>query len=153
MVGVQRPLRDIAEIVKTVYLPRGINVEALDKKQMWGFTPKNFKVGDQITGGDIFGEVVENVQGPWAGQVQLGRSCPTPPVPFPGPRPAVQANRVPVPADWCVPYAPPPAPTEDAALTLLTTNGPEHSSQGLYINQYYKTKRSTSWTSLIWCET
>jgi len=59
--GVQRPLRDIAEMVKTVYLPRGINVEALDKKQMWGFTPKNFKVGDQITGGDIFGEVVENV--------------------------------------------------------------------------------------------
>merc|ERR1740138_861660 len=59
--GVQRPLRDIAEMVKTVYLPRGINVEALDKKQVWGFTPKNFKVGDQITGGDIFGEVVENV--------------------------------------------------------------------------------------------
>ena len=87
------------------------------------------------------------------GKLQMGRSCPTPLVPFPGPRPAVQANRVPVPADWCVPYAPPPAPAENAALTLLTTNGPEHSSQGLYINQYYKTKRSTSWTSLIWCET
>merc|ERR1719231_610104 len=28
---------------------------------MWHFVPKNFKVGDQITGGDIFGEVVENV--------------------------------------------------------------------------------------------
>merc|ERR1719231_769077 len=28
---------------------------------MWHFVPKNFKVGDQITGGDIFGEVQENV--------------------------------------------------------------------------------------------
>merc|ERR1711998_789362 len=59
--GIQRPLRDIADMVKTVYLPRGINVEALDKSCMWHFVPKNFKVGDQITGGDIFGEVVENV--------------------------------------------------------------------------------------------
>merc|ERR1711998_712699 len=59
--GIQRPLRDIADMVKTVYLPRGINVEALDKSCMWHFVPKNFKVGDQITGGDIFGEVQENV--------------------------------------------------------------------------------------------
>merc|ERR1711998_4583 len=59
--GIQRPLRDIADMVKTVYLPRGINVEALDKSCMWHFVLKNFKVGDQITGGDIFGEVQENV--------------------------------------------------------------------------------------------
>merc|ERR1711937_597787 len=59
--GIQRPLRDIAELAKTVYLPRGIDVESLDRNLKWRFQPKGLKGGDQITGGDIFGEVKENV--------------------------------------------------------------------------------------------
>merc|ERR1711871_624502 len=59
--GIQRPLRDIAELVQTVYLPRGIDVDSLNKEKKWQFKPLGFKVGDQITGGDIFGEVQENV--------------------------------------------------------------------------------------------
>ena len=42
---------------------------------------------------------------------------------------------------------------EDTAHMLSTTDGPRHSSQGLYIKEGYKTKRSDSWTSLIRCET
>merc|ERR1711988_1205705 len=59
--GIQRPLRDIAELVQTVYLPRGIDVDSLKRDKKWLFKPTSFKVGDQITGGDIFGEVQENV--------------------------------------------------------------------------------------------
>merc|ERR1711988_1160002 len=59
--GIQRPLRDIAELVQTVYLPRGIDVDSLKRDKKWLFKPHGFKVGDQITGGDIFGEVQENV--------------------------------------------------------------------------------------------
>merc|ERR1711937_688051 len=59
--GIQRPLRDIAELVQPVYLPRGIDVDSLNKEKKWQFKPLGFKVGDQITGGDIFGEVQENV--------------------------------------------------------------------------------------------
>merc|ERR1712054_691830 len=59
--GIQRPLRDIAELVQTVYLPRGIDVDSLKRDKKWLFKPHGFKVGDQIIGGDIFGEVQENV--------------------------------------------------------------------------------------------
>jgi len=58
--GIQRPLKGIHEISKSIYLPRGINTPALDKKVSWDFEPQNFKVGDHITGGDIYGKVAEN---------------------------------------------------------------------------------------------
>lgn len=58
--GIQRPLEVIAGIVNTPYIPRGIQVNSLDRKKIWDFVPVNFKVGDMITGGDIFGEVQEN---------------------------------------------------------------------------------------------
>jgi V-type H+-transporting ATPase subunit A len=58
--GIQRPLKGIHEISKSIYLPRGINTPALDKKISWDFEPQNFKVGDHITGGDIYGKVAEN---------------------------------------------------------------------------------------------
>jgi V-type H+-transporting ATPase subunit A len=43
-----------------IYIPRGINTPALDKDLSWDFTPTNFKVGDHITGGDIYATVHEN---------------------------------------------------------------------------------------------
>jgi len=59
--GIQRPLEGIANMCKSVYIPRGIDVPSLDRTHRWNYVPVNFKVGDQITGGDIFGEVQENV--------------------------------------------------------------------------------------------
>ncbi|KAJ5461995.1 V-type proton ATPase catalytic subunit A [Penicillium daleae] len=58
--GIQRPLRAISDKSKSIYIPRGIRVNALDREKKWDFTPVNFKVGDHITGGDIWGTVFEN---------------------------------------------------------------------------------------------
>ncbi|ODA79772.1 hypothetical protein RJ55_05366 [Drechmeria coniospora] len=57
--GIQRPLEDIAHVAKSIYIPRGIAVPALDRVKKWDFTP-TMKVGDHITGGDIWGTVFEN---------------------------------------------------------------------------------------------
>jgi len=37
--GIQRPLQDISRISETIYIPRGINVNALDRDKTWDFTP------------------------------------------------------------------------------------------------------------------
>jgi V-type H+-transporting ATPase subunit A len=58
--GIQRPLKAIQDISGSIYIPRGIATTALDKSIPWDFMPKNFNVGDHITGGDIFGSVYEN---------------------------------------------------------------------------------------------
>ena len=58
--GIQRPLEKIAEVTQSIYIPRGIATAALDNDIQWSFHPKNFKVGDNISGGDIYGEVPEN---------------------------------------------------------------------------------------------
>merc|ERR1711920_1169141 len=58
--GIQRPLEKIAEVTQSIYIPRGVSTTALDRNISWSFTPLNFKVGDAITGGDIYGEVPEN---------------------------------------------------------------------------------------------
>lgn len=58
--GIQRPLKDIAQLSESIYIPRGINTQALDRNINWDFDPLNFKVGDHISGGDIFGKVYEN---------------------------------------------------------------------------------------------
>ncbi|TFK72599.1 V-type ATPase [Pluteus cervinus] len=58
--GIQRPLRSIQELSKSIYIPRGINTDALDRSLSWDFKPAGFKVGDHISGGDIFGGVYEN---------------------------------------------------------------------------------------------
>ena len=61
--GIQRPLRKIAEVAGDCFIPRGINVPSLDRTATWEFnapTVNSFKVGDHITGGDIFGIVPEN---------------------------------------------------------------------------------------------
>ncbi|CAG8463372.1 7202_t:CDS:10 [Ambispora leptoticha] len=57
--GIQRPLKAIREISDSIYIPRGIATPALDKKIAWDFQP-SFKVGDHVTGGDIYGEIYEN---------------------------------------------------------------------------------------------
>lgn len=58
--GIQRPLKAIQDVSDSIYIPRGIATPALDKQRAWDFEPINFKVGDHITGGDIYGTVVEN---------------------------------------------------------------------------------------------
>ncbi|KAI9179096.1 H(+)-transporting V1 sector ATPase subunit A [Blastocladiella emersonii ATCC 22665] len=59
--GIQRPLKAIQEMSKGIYIPRGISTPALDKGTNWEFVPNpSLRVGDHITGGDIFGEVQEN---------------------------------------------------------------------------------------------
>ncbi|KAJ1339431.1 hypothetical protein BSLG_005948 [Batrachochytrium salamandrivorans] len=45
---------------QSIYIPRGINTPALDKTIAWDFEPINFKVGDHVTGGDIYAIVYEN---------------------------------------------------------------------------------------------
>lgn len=58
--GIQRPLRDIHIRTNSIYIPKGINMAALNKDSEWDFTPEIVKVGAHITGGDIFGSVQEN---------------------------------------------------------------------------------------------
>ncbi|PGH31662.1 V-type proton ATPase catalytic subunit A [[Emmonsia] crescens] len=58
--GIQRPLKAISDASQSIYIPRGISIPALDREKKWAFKPTNFKVGDHITGGDIWGSVWEN---------------------------------------------------------------------------------------------
>jgi V-type H+-transporting ATPase subunit A len=59
--GIQRPLENIANISKSIYIPRGINTPALNKDKQWEFVPsKDIRVGGHVTGGDIIGVVREN---------------------------------------------------------------------------------------------
>jgi vacuolar-type H+-ATPase catalytic subunit A/Vma1 len=58
--GIQRPLKAISSVSDSIYIPRGISVPALDREKKWDFTPGALKVGDHITGGDIWGTVFEN---------------------------------------------------------------------------------------------
>lgn len=58
--GIQRPLRDIREASNSIYIPRGIAATALDRKRHWDFTPLKLRVGDHISGGDIYGSIFEN---------------------------------------------------------------------------------------------
>lgn len=57
--GIQRPLESISKISKSIYIPRGVAVPALDREKKWEFTPQ-LKVGDHISGGDVWGTVFEN---------------------------------------------------------------------------------------------
>jgi V-type H+-transporting ATPase subunit A len=58
--GIQRPLKAIQEQSDSIYIPRGIDVAALDRESQWGFDPIKMKVGDHITGGDVYAIVHEN---------------------------------------------------------------------------------------------
>lgn len=58
--GIQRPLRDIHVKTDSIYIPKGINLAALNRDLQWDFSPEIVKLGAHITGGDIFGSVQEN---------------------------------------------------------------------------------------------
>merc|ERR1712113_632617 len=58
--GIQRPLDRIQQMAQSVFVPRGVDVPNLDREKQWDFTPKNIKVGDLVTGGDIVGIIAEN---------------------------------------------------------------------------------------------
>jgi vacuolar-type H+-ATPase catalytic subunit A/Vma1 len=53
--GIQRPLQNIADITKSIFIPKGVNTPALDPKSEWLFHPNKWKIGDNVTGGDIIG--------------------------------------------------------------------------------------------------
>jgi len=59
--GIQRPLETIQSNCKSVFIPRGVEVPALDRNKQWAFTPSTaIRVGDLVSGGDIIGTVAEN---------------------------------------------------------------------------------------------
>lgn len=59
--GIQRPLMRIAELTNDVFVPRGVDLVALDDTKQWEYHPNvKVKVGDLVTGGDILGNVFEN---------------------------------------------------------------------------------------------
>lgn len=58
--GIQRPLRSIKEKTNSIYIPRGVDVPSLSRTAEYDFKPGQLKVGDHITGGDIFGSIYEN---------------------------------------------------------------------------------------------
>ncbi|KAI1262524.1 ATP synthase alpha/beta family, nucleotide-binding domain-containing protein [Xylariaceae sp. FL1019] len=57
--GIQRPLESIAKQANSIYIPRGVAAPALDRQKKWEFTPV-LKVGDHVSGGDVWGTVFEN---------------------------------------------------------------------------------------------
>jgi vacuolar-type H+-ATPase catalytic subunit A/Vma1 len=57
--GIQRPLKSISSVSNSIYIPRGIDVPSLNREIKFDFKPA-MKVGDHITGGDIYGSVFEN---------------------------------------------------------------------------------------------
>lgn len=58
--GIQRPLEHIARECKSVFVPRGIDVQPLDHKKLWPFVPADIRPGDPVSGGFIIGSVHEN---------------------------------------------------------------------------------------------
>merc|ERR1711892_121073 len=59
--GIQRPLRDIENMTKSIYIPRGIAINALYRETIWDFRPApNVKPGSRVTGGDVYAIVIEN---------------------------------------------------------------------------------------------
>merc|ERR1711860_343686 len=59
--GIQRPLRDINEMTNSIYIPKGINTDALSITAEWDFSHSHgIKVGSHVSGGDNYGVVHEN---------------------------------------------------------------------------------------------
>lgn len=43
--GIQRPLKDISDITSSIYIPKGMNINALSREASWEFQPaKGFEV-------------------------------------------------------------------------------------------------------------
>merc|ERR1712127_658709 len=59
--GIQRPLKDIEDMTQSIYIPRGITINALNRETKWAFTPApGVQVGSRLTGGNIYAVVKEN---------------------------------------------------------------------------------------------
>eukprot|EP01057_Protomagalhaensia_wolfi_P004115 Protomagalhaensia_wolfi_Nauph_80__4114@NODE_417_length_2559_cov_73_864286_g313_i0_p1_GENE_NODE_417_length_2559_cov_73_864286_g313_i0NODE_417_length_2559_cov_73_864286_g313_i0_p1_ORF_typecomplete_len612_score131_23ATPsynt_ab/PF00006_25/7_8e97ATPsynt_ab_Xtn/PF16886_5/1_6e43ATPsynt_ab_N/PF02874_23/6_7e13ATPsynt_ab_N/PF02874_23/1_5e04RNase_J_C/PF17770_1/3_8e02RNase_J_C/PF17770_1/5_7_NODE_417_length_2559_cov_73_864286_g313_i06062441 len=59
--GIQRPLYRIADTTQSVFVPKGINIPALERKKTYEFKPSHsIKIGDVLSGGDIYGVIFEN---------------------------------------------------------------------------------------------
>lgn len=56
--GIQRPLKQIEEACKGVFIKRGVSVSPLDRKKKWDFTAR-VKKGDKVKAGDVLGTVPE----------------------------------------------------------------------------------------------
>ena len=73
--GIQRPLKVIEEKAKGVYITRGIEAPALDRKRKWDFKAA-LKKGDKVKAGDIIGTVKETeliehrIMTPYEGKVE-----------------------------------------------------------------------------------
>ncbi|CAI2353379.1 unnamed protein product [Caenorhabditis sp. 36 PRJEB53466] len=60
--GIQRPLKDIADITQSIYIPKGVSTNALSREARWDYVvAKDLRVGGHVTGGDILGTVDENL--------------------------------------------------------------------------------------------
>lgn len=57
--GIQRPL-DVIRLASGDYIPRGIDIPALEYTRKWQFHPR-LKITDKVCAGDILGEVDETV--------------------------------------------------------------------------------------------
>jgi V/A-type H+-transporting ATPase subunit A len=73
--GIQRPLKVIEEKAKGVFITRGIEAPALDRKRKWDFKAK-VKKGDKVKAGDVIGTVQETdliehrIMTPYEGKVE-----------------------------------------------------------------------------------
>lgn len=46
--GIQRPLKDINDLTQSIYIPRGVNIGALNRDLKWEFTPsKSLRVSER----------------------------------------------------------------------------------------------------------
>ncbi|CAJ0593815.1 unnamed protein product [Cylicocyclus nassatus] len=60
--GIQRPLKEIADMTKSIYIPKGVSTRALSRDNRWDYTAnKEITVGSHVTGGDVIGSVQENL--------------------------------------------------------------------------------------------
>jgi len=64
--GIQRPLEDIAKVAEDktgsrIFIPRGITLSSLNRTKKWAYTPESkYKIGMNVSGGDVIGYVYEN---------------------------------------------------------------------------------------------
>ena len=72
--GIQRPLEYIARGSGDVFVPRGVDVPALDRHTQWQYTPQ-VRVGDLISGGDVFGTVRHCLIRPASLSCAFGSHC------------------------------------------------------------------------------
>lgn len=59
--GIQRPLETISKHTRGIFVPKGIEMPALDPVKQWDFkASRELKVGSTVSGGDIIGTCYEN---------------------------------------------------------------------------------------------